>query len=50
MPVQPRFAIQAWNSLEMAQKGRDSADYKKARELGDKYAKFRALATEGLPQ
>jgi hypothetical protein len=27
-----------------------SADYKKAREIGDKYAKFRAFAIEGLPQ
>jgi len=49
-PPAPRVAIQMWDSLEIAQKWRDSADYKKAREIGDKYAKFRAFAIEGLPQ
>jgi uncharacterized protein (DUF1330 family) len=49
-PPAPRVAIQMWDSLETAQKWRDSADYKKAREIGDKYAKFRAFAIEGLPQ
>jgi uncharacterized protein (DUF1330 family) len=49
-PPAPRVAIQVWDSLETAQKWRDSADYKKAREIGDKYAKFRAFAIEGLPQ
>jgi len=46
----PRVAIQVWDSLEKAQAWRNSADYKKAREIGDKYAKFRAFAIEGLPQ
>lgn len=49
-PPKPRVAIQVWDSLETAQKWRDSAEYKKAREIGDKYAKFRAFAIEGLPQ
>jgi uncharacterized protein (DUF1330 family) len=49
-PPAPRVAIQAWDSLEKAQAWRNSADYKKAREIGDKYAKFRAFAIEGLPQ
>jgi len=49
-PPAPRVPIQMWDSLETAQKWRDSADYKKAREIGDKYAKFRAFAIEGLPQ
>ena len=49
-PPSPRVAIQQWDSLETAQKWRASADYKKAREIGDKYAKFRAFAVEGLPQ
>jgi uncharacterized protein (DUF1330 family) len=49
-PPKPRVAIQEWDSLEAAQKWRSSAEYKKAREIGDKYAKFRAFAVEGLPQ
>jgi uncharacterized protein (DUF1330 family) len=49
-PPKSRVAIQVWDSVEAAQKWRASADYKKAREIGDKYAKFRAYAVEGLPQ
>jgi uncharacterized protein (DUF1330 family) len=49
-PPKSRVAIQMWDSVETAQKWRDSADYKKAREIGDKYAKFRAYAVEGMPQ
>jgi uncharacterized protein (DUF1330 family) len=49
-PPKSRVAIQMWDSVETAQKWRVSADYKKAREIGDKYAKFRAYAVEGMPQ
>ena len=49
-PPKPRVAIQMWDSLETAQKWRNSDEYKKAREVGNKYAKFRAYAIEGLPQ
>ena len=49
-PPKSRVAIQVWDSVESAQKWRASEDYKKAREIGDKYAKFRAYAIEGLPQ
>ena len=35
--------------IDAAQKWRNSAEYKN-REIGDKYAKFRAYAVEGLPQ
>jgi len=49
-PPKSRVAIQVWDSVETAQKWRASAEYKKAREIGDKYAKFRAYAVEGLPQ
>jgi uncharacterized protein (DUF1330 family) len=45
-----RVTIQMWNSLEQAKAWRNGADYKKAREIGDKYAKFRAVAVEGVPQ
>ena len=49
-PPKPRVTIQMWENLEAAQKWRSSPEYKKAREVGDKYAKFRAYAIEGLPQ
>ena len=47
-PPAPRVAIQQWDSLEKAQGWRNSADYKDARKIGDKYAKFRVYAVEGL--
>ena len=49
-PPATRVTIQMWDSLEKAQAWRNGADYKKAREIGDKYAKFRAIAVEGMPQ
>jgi uncharacterized protein (DUF1330 family) len=49
-PPTKRVAIQSWDSLEKMQAWRNSAEYKKAREIGDKYAKFRAFTVEGLPQ
>ena len=45
-----RVVIQVWDSLEKLQAWRNSADYKEARQIGDKYAKFRAFAVDGLPQ
>jgi uncharacterized protein (DUF1330 family) len=45
-----RVTIQSWDSLEQAQAWRNGAEYKKAREIGDKYAKFRAIAVAGTPQ
>jgi len=49
-PPTKRVAIQVWDSMEKIQAWRNSAEYKKAREIGDKYAKFRAFSVEGLPQ
>ena len=49
-PVANRVAIQQWDSLEKLQAWRNSAEFKKAREIGDKYAKFRTFTIEGLPQ
>jgi len=43
-PPATRITIQAWDSLQQAQAWRNGAAYKKAREIGDKYAKFRAFA------
>ncbi len=49
-PPATRITIQKWDSLEQAKAWRNGADYRKAREIGDKYAKFRAMAVEGSPQ
>ena len=45
-----RVVIQVWDSLEKMQGWRNSADYKEARKIGDKYATFRSYAVDGLPQ
>jgi uncharacterized protein (DUF1330 family) len=45
-----RVAINVWDSLEKAQALYTSAEYKEAQKIGDKYAKFRRYAVEGLPQ
>ncbi len=45
-----RIAIQQWDSMEKATAWFQSPEYKKIRETGNKYAKFRVFAVEGLPQ
>ena len=45
-----RVAINQFDSLEAVQAWRASADFKAARKIGDKYAKFRAFVVEGVPQ
>jgi uncharacterized protein (DUF1330 family) len=45
-----RVAINRFDSIEAAQVWRNSASFKEARKVGDKYAKFRSFAVEGLPQ
>ncbi|PYM42274.1 MAG: hypothetical protein DME12_08415 [Candidatus Rokuibacteriota bacterium] len=49
-PPKPRVAVQVWDSMEKIKAWRNSAEYKEARKIGDKYAKFRAFTVEGLPQ
>jgi uncharacterized protein (DUF1330 family) len=49
-PPGVRVAINQFDSLEAVQAWRASAAYKDARKIGDKYAKFRAFAVEGVPQ
>jgi len=49
-PPKPRVAVQVWDSLEKIQAWRNSSEYKEIRKIGNKYAKFRAFAVEGLPQ
>lgn len=45
-----RVAINAFASLDAVQAWRNSDQYKEARKVGDKYAKFRSFAIEGFPQ
>lgn len=49
-PPKGRVTIHRWESLEQAKGWYNSADYKNARKIGDKYATFRAFAVEGLPE
>jgi uncharacterized protein (DUF1330 family) len=49
-PPTKHVAIQVWDSMDKIQAWRNSAEYKKAREIGNKHAKFRAFTVEGLPQ
>jgi uncharacterized protein (DUF1330 family) len=49
-PPGTRVAINQFDSLEAVKAWRASADYKAARKIGDRYAKFRTFAIEGLPQ
>ena len=49
-PPGTRVAINQFDSLEAVRAWRNSAQYKEARKIGDKYGKFRAFAIEGLPQ
>jgi uncharacterized protein (DUF1330 family) len=49
-PPKSRVTIHRWDSLEKAQAWFNSADFKEARKIGDKYAKFRAFAVEGVSQ
>ena len=45
-----RVVVQVWDSLEKIQAWRSSAEFKAARQAGEKYAKFRTYAVDGLPQ
>ena len=49
-PPKARTVIQVWDSEEQIQKWRSSPEYKNAREIGDKIAKFRAYMISGNPQ
>lgn len=45
-----RVAVLVWDSMDKIRAWRDSAEFKENRKIGDKYAKFRAFAIEGLLQ
>ncbi|MCX7360710.1 MAG: DUF1330 domain-containing protein [Alphaproteobacteria bacterium] len=44
------IAVMVFESMEKAEAAFGSAAYKEAKAVGDKYAKFRVYAVEGLPQ
>jgi len=49
-PKATRIVIQVWDNEDQIKAWRSSADYKKARELGDKLAKFRSYTLNGVAQ
>jgi uncharacterized protein (DUF1330 family) len=49
-PPKVRTVILAFESLEKAQAAFASTAYRENRKIGDKYAKFRIWAVEGLAQ
>jgi uncharacterized protein (DUF1330 family) len=49
-PPKSRVVVHAWENIDKAQAAFASAAYKENRKIGDKYAKFRIFAVEGLPQ
>jgi uncharacterized protein (DUF1330 family) len=49
-PPKPRIAVMAFESMEKAQAAFNSSAYKDAKKVGDKYAKFRVYAVEGVSQ
>jgi uncharacterized protein (DUF1330 family) len=49
-PPKPRTVVIAFESLEKAQAAFASPAYRDGRKIGDKYAKFRIWAVEGLSQ
>jgi uncharacterized protein (DUF1330 family) len=48
-PPASRVAVLTWDSFEQLEAHKSSADFKKARAIGEKYATFRSFAIEGLP-
>jgi uncharacterized protein (DUF1330 family) len=45
-----RAVVQVWDSVEKIHAWRDNPEWKDLRKTGEKYAKFRSFAIEGLPQ
>jgi uncharacterized protein (DUF1330 family) len=49
-PPKPRIAVMVFETMEKAQAAFNSSAYKEAKKAGDKYAKFRVYAVEGVQQ
>ena len=47
-PPKGRVVVHAWESIDKAQAAFTSEVYKENRKIGDKYAKFRIYAVEGV--
>jgi uncharacterized protein (DUF1330 family) len=47
-PPKSRVTVRRYNSMDEAKAAYSSAEYKEARKIGDKYAKFRVFAVEGV--
>jgi uncharacterized protein (DUF1330 family) len=45
-----RAVVQVWDSMEKLQAWRNDPQFKDIRQVGEKYAKFRSYAVEGLQQ
>jgi uncharacterized protein (DUF1330 family) len=45
-----RLVILKWDSIDQLKDWRYSPEYMKARAIGEKYATYRVMAIEGLPQ
>jgi uncharacterized protein (DUF1330 family) len=45
-----RAVVQVWDSIEKIQAWRNDPQFKELRQIGEKYAKFRAFAIEGVAQ
>jgi uncharacterized protein (DUF1330 family) len=48
-PPKARVTVQVWDSEDKMRAWRNSAEYKKAREVGNKLAKFRTFIVDGTP-
>jgi uncharacterized protein (DUF1330 family) len=49
-PPRTRIAVMAFENMEKAQAAFNSPAFKEAKKVGDKYAKFRVYAVEGVSQ
>jgi uncharacterized protein (DUF1330 family) len=49
-PFKGRLVVQQWESMDKVKAWHSSAAYKENRAVGDKFAKFRFLVVEGVPQ
>jgi uncharacterized protein (DUF1330 family) len=49
-PPKTRVVILRWENMDKMQTWLNSPENKEVRKIGDKYAKFRLYAVEGLPQ
>jgi uncharacterized protein (DUF1330 family) len=48
-PPKRRVGVLVWDGLEQLESWLNSAQFKEDRKIGDKYAKFRSFAVQGLP-